>query len=31
LIKNSNRLSFKQFKAYQNLPNTVLYWKPKEY
>jgi glycosyltransferase involved in cell wall biosynthesis len=30
LVKNANRFSSKEFKEYQNLPNTVLYWKPKE-
>jgi len=28
LIKYSNRLSNQEFKEYQNLPETVLYWKP---
>ena len=30
LFKNSNRLTNKEFKEYQQLPNTVLYWKPEE-
>ena len=30
LVKNSNRLSNKQFEEYSKLPGTKLYWKPKE-
>ncbi|MCI2228388.1 glycosyltransferase family 2 protein [Polaribacter sp. MSW13] len=30
LLKNANRLTFQEFKEYQKLPNTKLYWSPKE-
>lgn len=30
IIKNANRLSLKEFKNYQNLEDTKLYWNPKE-
>lgn len=30
LIKHANRLSYQEFKEYQKLPETVLYWSPKE-
>lgn len=30
LIKNSNRLTMKEFKKYQKLPDTKIYWLPKE-
>jgi len=30
LIKNSNRLTHKEFLEYKELPNTKLYWKPEE-
>ncbi|AUC22790.1 glycosyl transferase [Polaribacter sejongensis] len=30
LVKNANRLTIKEFKEYQNLPSTKIYWKPEK-
>ncbi|MDN3618941.1 glycosyltransferase family A protein [Polaribacter undariae] len=30
LVKNANRLTVKEFKEYQKLPSTKLYWKPEK-